>query len=229
MKKLGLIGGTGPESTIIYYHQLTQIVQQKTGNFPHINIESLSVFDVLNYMDQHDYDGLTAYLLKGINSLVAAGADFAALTGITPHIVIDQLKKQSPIPIISMLDTTRNVLRQKGFNKVLLLGTEQTMNAGFVEEYLTHNGFNVTLPNLENRHYIGQKIENELELGQVIPATQHKLIAIVNQIVQDKQLDTVILGCTELPLAFDGITLAVPQIDVMKHHIKKLSTLLMTN
>lgn len=228
-KKLGLIGETGPESTIIYYHQLTQRVQQQTGNFPHINIESLSFFDVLNYMDQHDYEGLTEYLLRGINSLAAAGADFAALTGITPHIVIDQLQQQSPIPMVSMLDTTRDVLHHHGMKKVLLLGTEQTMNAGFAEKYLGQNGFDVTLPSLEERHYIGQKIENELELGKVVPTTQHKLIDIVNRIAQTKQLDAVILGCTELPLAFNGISLAIPQIDVMEHHIERLSALLTIN
>ena len=46
---------------------------------------------------------------------------------------------------------------------------------------------------------------------------------------QAKQLDAVILGCTELPLVFNGISLAIPQIDVMEHHIERLSALLTTN
>ena len=47
MKKLGLIGGTGPESTIEYYRQIEYGVQEKAGCFPNLVIESLSVFDVL--------------------------------------------------------------------------------------------------------------------------------------------------------------------------------------
>ena len=105
MKKLGLIGGTGPESTIEYYRQIEYGVQAKTGRFPHLAIESLSVFDVLRFCDEKDYAGLTAYLLKGFQALADAGADFACLTGITPHIVFDEISEKSPIPIISIVET----------------------------------------------------------------------------------------------------------------------------
>ena len=43
MRKLGLIGGTGPESTIEYYRQIEYAVLGKTGAFPNLVIESLSV------------------------------------------------------------------------------------------------------------------------------------------------------------------------------------------
>lgn len=40
MKKLGLIGGIGPESTIPYYHDIVYEVQQRVGKlfFPNLNI-----------------------------------------------------------------------------------------------------------------------------------------------------------------------------------------------
>lgn len=40
MKKLGLIGGMGPESTIPYYHDIVYGVQKKTGKdfFPPLTI-----------------------------------------------------------------------------------------------------------------------------------------------------------------------------------------------
>ena len=91
MKKLGLIGGTGPESTIEYYRQIEYGVQAKAGSFPNLTIESLSVFDVLRFCEEKDYKGLTAYLIKGFQCLADAGADFACLTGITPHLGSDQI------------------------------------------------------------------------------------------------------------------------------------------
>ncbi len=76
MNKLGLIGGTGPESTIEYYKGIEYGVQQKVGRsfFPNLTIESLSVFDVLSFCGKQDYAGLMEYLLKGIRNLAAAGA-----------------------------------------------------------------------------------------------------------------------------------------------------------
>lgn len=64
MNKLGLIGGTGSESTIEYYKGIEYGVQQKSGRsfFPNLTIESLSVFDVLGFCGKQDYAGLTAYL-----------------------------------------------------------------------------------------------------------------------------------------------------------------------
>jgi aspartate racemase len=95
MSKIGLIGGTGPESTVIYYRDIVYGVQTKTGKafFPNMAIESLSVFDVLGYCERQDYKGLVSYLLAGIQNLEGAGVQCAALTGITPHIVFDELEK----------------------------------------------------------------------------------------------------------------------------------------
>lgn len=85
-------------------------MQKKSGRsfFHNLTIESLSVFDVLDFCQKQDYAGLTEYLLKGICNLAAAGARYAALTGITPHIVFDELSKVSPIPLISMVNTARD-------------------------------------------------------------------------------------------------------------------------
>ena len=105
MKKLGLIGGTGPESTIIYYRALTQGVLERTGALPRLVIESLSVYEVLDFCRKGDLEGLTAYLVHGVQNLTAAGADCAAFTGITPHIVFDRVQAQSPIPIIGIPET----------------------------------------------------------------------------------------------------------------------------
>ena len=70
MQKLGLIGGTGPESTIEYYRALEYGVQQRSGRnfFPNLTIESLSVFDVLAFCEAKDYAGLTAYLAKAFRT-----------------------------------------------------------------------------------------------------------------------------------------------------------------
>jgi len=49
MKKLGLIGGMGVESTIPYYHDIVYGVQKKLDKniFPCLTIESVNVFRVL--------------------------------------------------------------------------------------------------------------------------------------------------------------------------------------
>lgn len=224
MKKLGLIGGTGPESTIEYYKGIEYGVQQKSGRnfFPNITIESLSVFDVLAYCGRKDYDGLKEYLLQGIRNLAAAGAECAALTGITPHIVFDKLAAESPIPLISMIDTSRDYAEQCGYKKICLLGTLPTMEGTFFQNSFSQKDIEVVTPNEAERTYIGNKIETELEFGKVLPETQQKFKEIAERIIKEENVQAIVLGCTELPLIFNDVDLSVPYIDVMKVHIETL-------
>jgi len=68
MKKVGIVGGMGPESTIQYYHDIVYGVQSKLGKniFPNLTIESVDVFTVLRLCTEKKYDQLLEYLLDAI-------------------------------------------------------------------------------------------------------------------------------------------------------------------
>ena len=227
MKKLGLIGGTGPESTIEYYRQIEYGVQEKTGCFPNLVIESLSVFDVLRFCREKDYDGLAAYLVKGFCRLSDAGADFACLTGITPHIVFDEIAKFSPIPVVSIVETACERAKTHGYTKIALLGTYPTMAGSFFQNTFRAQGIEVVTPTEEEMNYIGTKIETELELAQVLPETQRQICKIAERLVSEEHVQAIVLGCTELPLILNDTLISVPCLDVMKIHIEKLISLIL--
>ena len=172
MKKIGLIGGIGPESTIMYYRELVYGVQEQLNKpvFPPMVIESLSVFQVLDYCAKRDYEGLIQYLLQGIEHLAAAGAD-RALTGITPHVVFDDLAARSPSPLVSMVETACEEAEESGYKKVGLLGTLPTMEEILYREPLP-NGASYFTPSENEKLYIADKIKTELEYGRVVPATR---------------------------------------------------------
>lgn len=222
MRKLGLIGGTGPESTIEYYRQIEYAVQEKTGAFPNLVIESLSVFDVLRFCREANYDGLVSYLVKGVRCLADAGADFACLTGITPHIVFERVAAESPIPIISMVDAACETAQKQGFSRIALLGTYPTMSGTFFQNTFSRHGIEVITPTEEEMRYVGEKIETELELTQVLPETQKRFVEIAERLVTDEHVQAIVLGCTELPLILNDSLLSVSCLDVMKIHIEKL-------
>lgn len=222
MKKLGLIGGTGPESTIEYYRQIEYGVQAKAGCFPNLVIESLSVFDVLRFCSEGDYHGLADYLLKGFRCLAEAGADFACLTGITPHVVFDEISEKSPIPVISIVEAACEQAKALGYGKIALLGTYPTMTGSFFQKMFHTQGIEVVTPTEDEMQFIGRKIETELELAQIVPTTQQKFRAITDRLVSDERVQAIVLGCTELPLILNDSLTAVPCLDAMKIHIEKL-------
>ena len=222
MRKLGLIGGTGPESTVEYYRQIAYGVQKRTGRFPNLCIESLSVFEVLRFCEQRDYAGLTDYLVRGFSCLARAGADFACLTGITPHVVFDEVAARSPIPLVSMVETAREYAQSERYQRIALLGTYPTMSGNFFQKGCNACGLEVLIPTEAEMRYIGKKIENELELGNVVSETQTRFCEIAERLTREEGAQAVVLGCTELPMILNNDLLSVPCMDVMEIHIQKL-------
>ncbi|HJA47276.1 MAG TPA: amino acid racemase [Candidatus Limosilactobacillus excrementigallinarum] len=222
MQKLGLIGGTGPESTVIYYRKICQRVYQDTGSLPPLNIESLSVYKVLQFSGNHEFNELVDYLACGVNNLEKSGVNFAALTGITPHVVFDQLQAKVDLPLVSMPAVLCEYAKERQHKRLALLGTAPTMSQHFVQDAFKGSGISIIVPQKDERSYIGEKIEKELEKGIVKEKTQQRLKQIVERMINDDKADGIILGCTELPLAFNGLQLPVETLDAMEIHIQEL-------
>lgn len=224
MRKLGLVGGTGPEATVLYYRGLIAGVGELKGPevLPRLSIESLSPFEVFAYCGAQDFSGLTTYLLDAIHNLAAAGAEVAALTAGTTHIVFDELVKRSPIELVSMLDATRNAAQASKVRTVGLLGTAFTMNHDFFPRSFAEVDIKVVTPTAHSIELIQQIIATELEHGVVTEASQQQLIRIVNDMVTEQGIEQVILGCTELPLILNDATSPVPCLDPVPLHINEL-------
>lgn len=85
MKKIGLVGGTGPESTLMYYKELNTRIDNLTGGIamPDIAIESVNFRKAWEYVSSGNYEKLSDYLADKVNSLKISGAEIIALTAVT--------------------------------------------------------------------------------------------------------------------------------------------------
>lgn len=224
MKKLGLIGGIGPESTVAYYRKIIHGVQVKAGkeNLPRLSIESLNAFTVFSLCRRREFDQLTDYVLGAVRSLAAGGADIAALTGNTPNIVMDRVLPLSPIPIVSAVEATCDAARQRGAQKIGLLGTVFTMTNTFFKTPFEDRGMQVITPTDEQIAHIQAKIEAELEHGIVRDDTRQEFVAIIQDLQQREGIDHVALACTELPLILSDSNSPVPCLDTVEIHVEAL-------
>ena len=224
MKKLGLVGGMGPESTIPYYHDIVYGVQEKVGKdfFPNLTIESVNVFDVLKLCSEQKYDELTEYLMSAINNLINSGADFIALSANTPHIVFDRLKEQSTVPLVSIIEATKDEAVRLNKRKLGLFGTIFTMTGDFFKTPFQNSDIEIVVPTVEEMEFINHKISSELELGIVKEETLGGFQKIIERMKKECGIEAIVLGCTELPLLLNDEVSAVPCLDTMKIHINTL-------
>ncbi|HEY8411634.1 MAG TPA: amino acid racemase [Pyrinomonadaceae bacterium] len=200
-KTLGLIGGTGPESTIEYYRLLiAKYREQADGNSPPLIINSVNINPLLEWMTAGELEKVTDYLAAQFEKLHQAGADFAALTANTPHIVFDELQRRSRLPLVSIVEATRDHVQKLGLTTVALFGTRFTMQASFYPEVFSRTGVKLVTPNDEEQNYIHEIYLGELLKDVFRPETRAKLLRVADEMKNRDGIEAVILGGTELPL-----------------------------
>jgi aspartate racemase len=215
MKKIiGIIGGIAPPSTIEYYRKIITGFQEKgkTRQYPSILINSINMTYMLELVAKKEFQALVAYLSSEIQKLKDGGADFAALASNTPHIVFEQLRKRSVIPLISIVEAARIYAQNHGLKKLGLFGTQSTMQSGFYQDEFSKEGIEIMTPSLESQAYIHEKYMNEFVLGIYQESTKKVLLDIVHHMIKQNRIEGLILGGTELPFIlkeedFIGFTL----------------------
>jgi aspartate racemase len=223
MKTLGIIGGLGPESTIDYYRSLNALYRENTGGvgYPPLVIVSLDVDKGLRLLGANQLDEMAEYLAGAARQLAAAGADFALLSANSGHIVFEQLRLASPIPLISIVEVACEEVKRRQLRTVALLGTRFTMAGRFYFEVAEKYGLRLIAPTAEEQTYIHDKYVNELLLGKFLPETRDGLQQIIATMKQRDAIEGVVLAGTELPLILRAESIAgLPLFDTTQIHVR---------
>jgi aspartate racemase len=225
MKTVGIIGGIGPESTIEYYRLIIASYreQKRDGSYPPIVINSIDLRKMLDFVEANELTKLADYLVGEVQKLARAGADFGALASNTPHIVFEEIRRESPIPLISIVEATAETAQALGLKKVGLFGTRSTMQGRFYPEIFSKTGVTLAVPEPDEQAYIHDKYMRELVNGIILPATRERLLAIVDRLKERHGIQGLILGGTELPLILrDAASSGIPFLDTTKIHVKRI-------
>lgn len=223
--KIGMIGGIGPESTVDYYKRLIELCQKNTrdGNYPEIIINSINMTAMLQLVADKNWDGLITMLTEAVDSLKRAGADFAFIASNTPHVVFEDVKRISPIPLISIVEATKMTAQKLGLKKIGLLGTIFTMQSSYYQTVFEQSRITLIVPNEEEQKYIQQKLFSEIEHGVFLEDTRNGLLNIIQRLIRDESIDGVILGCTELPLILTKDAYGIPFLNTTEIHALQIS------
>lgn len=225
MKTLGMIGGIGPESTVDYYRSILAAYaeQQPDGSSPSIVINSIDLQKALRMLDDNRLDALVDYFSREIRRLVGAGADFGVLAANTPHLIFEELRKQSQIPLLSIVEATCDHAKAAGLTKLGLLGTRFTMQARFYPDVFSRENIVLAVPDPGEQAYIHEKYFAELVKGVFLPETRERLLAIITHMKEREDIGAVILAGTELPLILRSPNKPlVPFLDTTQIHVQAI-------
>lgn len=229
MKTAGLIGGMSWESTIPYYQQINQAVQEKLGGLHSAPLVIFSVdFSPLALMQEiGDWDGIAGILSAAACSLERAGSDFVLLATNTMHQVADRIEGAVSIPFLHIADVTGARIRERGMKKVGLLGTAFTMEQNFYRSRLLERfGIDAFIPAERDRRFVHGTIYNELCCGRFLDSSRKEFLRIISEL-SERGAEGIILGCTEIPLLVTSEHTDIPLFDTGRIHAEAAVKMIM--
>jgi aspartate racemase len=225
MKTVGIIGGIGPESTIEYYRGIIAGYRERQtdGSYPSIILNSINLRVLLGLITANELDQATDHLINELQKLARAGVDFGVIAAGTPHIVFDQVRERSPLPLISIVEATCDAAAKMNLKKIALFGTRFTMQGRFYKDVFSKAGITLVVPEADEQAYIHDKYMNDLVHGIVLPETRERLLRILDQMKERDGVEGLILGGTELSLIIkDAEHNGLPILDTTRIHVARI-------
>jgi aspartate racemase len=173
---------------------------------------------------------VTAYLASEIRRLASAGADFGLLAANTPHIVFHALAAESPIPLISIVDSACRAACARGLKRLGLLGTRFTMQGRFYPDAFLTAGIELVAPSHDEQELIHERYMNQLVAGIFRPQTREEFSAIIDRLKMQEKIDGLVLAGTELPLLLrEAKDLRIPFLDTTRLHVEQAVACLLSS
>lgn len=218
-KTIGIVGGLSPESTVSYYLHLTRSYVARFGDYgyPEIIIHSVNLEHFHQLRSQGRWDSIAGELLRAVQGLKAAGADFALIATNTMHKVFPEVSAASVLPLLSIIETTAREAQRQGLSRLGLLGTGYTMSDGFYHRAMAEFAIDILAPPPHEQKELHRIIVEELVRGQLQSSSKRTYQkAIAN--LERAGAEGIILGCTEIPLLLSSADAALPLLDTARIH-----------
>ena len=198
MAILGIVGGIAPPSTIAYYRTVLAAYERATGRSLSVIVDSIDSEAFYALLRADDRAEIVRVLSLELERLAAAGADLGLIASNTGHIGFERLVAASPIPLVGIVDAVADALG--GARRVGLFATTFTVRADVYGSALAARGIECVLPSDADQERIQAIYFGELVRDEFRPESRAELLRIASRLRDERAVEAIILGGTELPL-----------------------------
>jgi amino-acid racemase len=223
MKTIGLIGGMSWESTRIYYEAINADVRDRLGGLHSARcvLHSLDFAPIAAMQATGRWEDAGQELARAAQGLERAGAELIGLCTNTMHKVAGHIASATSLPFIHIAQATAAALTDAGRGRPYLMATRFTMEQDFYVEPLKACGFDVMVPEPQDRGEIHRIIYEELCRGETRPSSRATYEGMTER-ARQAGADCVLLGCTEIGMLLSDRNSALPTYDTTLIHAKAL-------
>jgi aspartate racemase len=213
MRHIGIVA-CSTEGAALCYRTVSLFGEERLGPYTHpeVSLHSHCLADYMACIDRDDWKGVADLMLSSARKLAAAGADFLICPDNTIHIAMPYVRAESPRPWLHIGEVVAAEAKSRGFRRVGVTGTRYTMSGPVYPEVLTAAGLEHRVPPPETQADLNRIIFEELVHGKFTPEALDRFRRAIADL-EDEGCDSVILGCTEIPLLVTPETSPLPTLD----------------
>lgn len=201
-KMLGVLGGMGPMATVDFVKRIVEKspAQSDQEHIPMIISNNPIIPDRTKCILEQGEDPLNT-MLNNLMSLKQSGATRMVIPCNTAHYWLSSLN-DADVPFISIIDAVIDEANRRKMNKIGVLATTATVKTGIYSDAIAQAGMDFLLPSEEAQKQVMDGIY-AVKAGRILEGKE-LMEPVFDQLIK-QGADGVILGCTEIPLAFDTI------------------------
>ena len=140
--------------------------------------------------------------------LERGGADVLIMGCNTAHYFYPEICRFVHLPFLNMLEETAKAALDKGFKSVGLLATDGTIRSGVYAREFEHHGIELLTPGPEGQKALMEMIYSGVKAGKTTWPTEAVAQGLSD--LAGRGARAAVLGCTELPLAFENYRIESP-------------------
>lgn len=213
-KSIGILGGMGPLATADLFRKIVLLTDAARDN-DHIRVyidDNASIPDRTAAILSGGADPLPA-MTDSLRKLEACGADCIIMPCNTAHYFLPRLQALTEVPFLSMLEATARACADRfPGGTAAVLATKGTLSAGLYQAALEKAGVPFLLPSETEQDALMRVIYDGVKAGKGPEDYRTDMESVVETLVA-RGADYFILGCTELPLAAQALSLPQPVVD----------------
>jgi len=211
---IGLIGGIGPAATEFYYRGL--IERYAASQMPlNLTIAHADVREMARNLANHDAKKQAEVFGELLRRLRAAGAKIAAVTSMGGHFCIGELEAISPIALVNALPVVDAAIAERAYKTVGIIGTQMVMETRL---YGAISSATVLVPEDDEFEEV-QANYGAMAMHGRVTDSQRRVFFRAGRRLVDQGAEVVLLGGTDMFLAFQGQDCGFPVLDLADVHI----------
>jgi aspartate racemase len=177
-----------------------------------VTLHSIAMADWMTAFNASDHQTIGEFMLRSAHVVASAGADFAICPDNSCHLSFDFFIPRSPIPWLHIGEVVAAEAARNGWKRAGLLGTRFTMTGPMYRDVFGKHGMEAIPPAANDQKIVDDIIWNELVHGNFPESSRLRYNEVIDRL-KSRECDSVILGCTEIPLLVRADDCPLPPLD----------------